>query len=231
MLDGIRAFKMIERLARRAGFTGTMNESDSVGYTAGQLEKWMDDDQIPKLTKRYEIIIKPSIVRQERDEMPDAVDVDIEAREGTTLVFEAHKDFFLEPGENVDRALAWARDWIMKVERGVMNDEWVELTGTNSDGIARFTVQRNQILAVYEDPFIDNIGCLISIAYDSNETKTVMLAGEYDIVRDEITGGKWARPRKTIMDRITWHPMSPGVGHMPSTNYSTPGMVFVTGTD
>ena len=118
MVNGIKALHTIERLARRCGCNEPMSPSDFVNDTIDRLDTWMNDTQIPKLTKRYEVIIRPSIVRQERDEIPDAVDVNIEAREGTTLVFESHKDFFLEPGNNVDRALAWVRDWIIRVEMG-----------------------------------------------------------------------------------------------------------------
>ena len=72
-----------------------------------------------------------------------------------------------------------------------MNDEWMELTMYD---MKRLCIRRDNIARIIEsnqteDPFY--VGCHMSTIGDLYYA----LAGEYDIVRDEITGGKWSRKR------------------------------------
>jgi hypothetical protein len=83
-----------------------------------------------------------------------------------------------------------------------MNDEWVELTGYNleSEECTHNIIRKSAILAIVEP----EEGALSALLLDIEGTKLehgpmVVLAGEYDIVRDEITGGKWSRARHRKM--------------------------------
>ena len=85
-----------------------------------------------------------------------------------------------------------------------MDDEWVELTGYNleSEECSYNFVRKSNVIAVAEG---ENSG-LCALLLDVEGTKLVngpfiMLAGEYDIVRDEITGGKWSRKAAWIQQR------------------------------
>ena len=74
-----------------------------------------------------------------------------------------------------------------------MNDEWVELTEASGRGTI---VKRDTIISLYEnaDPkeaTFRYARCVMQTTKDPE----LLLAGEYDIVRDEITGGKWSMAR------------------------------------
>ena len=73
-----------------------------------------------------------------------------------------------------------------------MSEDWIELSESISDEGWGTALRRDQIMAINEAKH-----GLCAIKIEGRES-LIFLAGEYDIVRDEITRGKWSTYKHRI---------------------------------